>query len=57
MDGSTILLNFPDNDNEEISQKLIRLRKSKCPNLAYHKTLDPKKLVEKTGNKIKKIII
>lgn len=49
IDGTSILFNFPDSDNEEVSQKLIRLRKTKCINLQYSKTLDPKKLVEKTG--------
>lgn len=49
LDGTSILFNFPDSDNEEVSQKLIRLRKTKCINLQYNKTLDAKKLVEKTG--------
>ena len=49
LDGSSILLNFPDGDQEEVSQKLIRLRKTRCPNLIYHKTLDYKKLMEKSG--------
>lgn len=50
LDGTTILVNFPENnDSEELSQKLIRLRKTKCVNLQYYKTLDAKKLVEKTA--------
>lgn len=49
IDGYSILLNFPDNDSEEVSQKLIRLRKTKCLNLKYKTTLDPKKLIEKSG--------
>lgn len=49
LDGTAILLNFPDNDAEEVSQKLIRLRKTKCVNLQYYKTLDARKLVDKTA--------
>ena len=49
IDGTSIFLNFPDGGVEEIPNKLIRLKKTKCLNLIYHKTLDPKKLVEKSG--------
>ncbi len=49
LDGYSILLNFPENDSEEVSQKLIRLRKTKCLNLKYKSSLDSKKLVEKSG--------
>ena len=49
IDGTSILFNFPDCDNEEVSQKLIRLRKTKCINLQYNKTLDPRKLIDKSG--------
>jgi len=49
VDGTSILFNFPDSDNEEVSQKLIRLRKTKCVNLQYNKTLDAKKLIDKSG--------
>ncbi len=49
LDGSSIFLNFPEGGQEEISQKLIRQRKSKCPNFRYYKTLDPRKMIEKSG--------
>ena len=49
IDGSSMLFNFPDSDNEDVSQKLIRLRKTKCVNLQYNKTLDAKKLIDKSG--------
>jgi len=48
--GSTILFNFPEiYDAEEVSSKLIRNRKRRCPNIQYYNTLDSKKLVEKTA--------
>ena len=49
IDGTSILLNFPQGGVEDIPNKLIRLKKTKCPNLIYYKTLDPKKLVDKSG--------
>ncbi|KAL4509991.1 hypothetical protein ABPG72_010184 [Tetrahymena utriculariae] len=51
LDGSCVLLNFPHStqDCEEVSQKLVRNRKKRCPNIIYHNTLDPRKLIEKTN--------
>ena len=34
---------------EDISDKIIRLKKTRCTNLNFYKTLDPKKLIEKSG--------
>lgn len=50
LDGSSVLLNFPNcvADCEEVSQKLIRNRKKRCPNIIYYNTLDPRKLLEKS---------
>lgn len=49
LDGSRVFVNFPESekDCEEVSQKLIRNRKKRCPNLLYHYTLDSRKLIEK----------
>ena len=49
VDGSSLIFNFPDGDHEEISSKLIRMRKERCPNLIYHGTLDPRKIIDKSG--------
>ena len=49
MDGSTLLFNFPDGDLEEISSKLIRMRKTRCPYLVYYGSLDPRKIIDKAG--------
>ena len=48
-DGSTLLFFFPNGDQEEFLQKLLHLRKSSCQNLVYYKSLDPKKLPDKSG--------
>ena len=49
-DGSTVLLNFPEGqDVDEVSQRLIKLRKIISKNMRYYKTLEPKKLIEKSG--------
>jgi hypothetical protein len=35
---------------EEVSMKLVRLRKTpRCPNLVHYKTMDPRKVPEKSG--------
>lgn len=51
LDGESVLINFPCNDTdcEDVSSKLIRNRKKRCPNIVYHHTLDPRKLVDKSG--------
>jgi hypothetical protein len=50
MDGTALLFNFPDaTDLEEVSQKLIRMRKTRCQYLVYYGSLDPKKIIEKAG--------
>lgn len=47
IDGTTLLFNFPAGDVEEVAQKLVRLRKTACPNLIYFGSLEPKKILEK----------
>jgi len=48
-DGSTLLFNFTETDAEEISSTIARFKKNKCPNLISYGTLDPRKIVEKSG--------
>lgn len=49
IDGFSVLFNFPNGDHEEVVQKLASMKKPSIPNLIYHGTLDPKKILEKTG--------
>jgi hypothetical protein len=44
-----VFFHFPDGDSEEISKKILRLRQSKCPNIVYNKSLDPKKILENSS--------
>ena len=51
LDGSSVLFNFAsgEQDQEELSSRLIRLRKTRCKSLKYHKTLDKRKILSKTN--------
>lgn len=49
IDGSSLLFNFPNADQEEIAKNLTKIRKTRTPHLIYHSTLDPKKILEKSG--------
>ena len=49
VDGSTFLFNFPEGELEEVSQKLVRMRKTRCPNLVYYGSLDSKKILDKAN--------
>lgn len=51
VDGRTLFFNFPNVlDMEEVTSKLVRLRKTQlCPKLSYFKTMDPRKIPEKSG--------
>ena len=55
LDGSSVLFNFAGGelDQEELSSRLIRLRKTRCKNLKYHKTLDKRKIINKTKTQAK----
>lgn len=48
-DGSTLLFNFPEGELEDVSQKLIRMRKTRCPNLIYYGSLEPRKIIDKAN--------
>lgn len=47
LDGQSLLFNFPEDGPEQLTQQLVKLKKSKCPNLNYKQTFDAKKLYEK----------
>ena len=48
MDNKQILLNFPDSDvRNDFAKKILRLRKSKCKNLKYYTSLEPKWILKK----------
>jgi len=49
VDGSTLLFNFPEGELEEVSQKLVRMRKTRCPNLVYYGSLDSRKIIDKAN--------
>ncbi len=52
IDGKSMFFNFLDiSDMEEASAKLVRLRKTtnKCPFFTHYKSMDPKKMPEKSG--------
>ncbi len=49
VDGTSLLFNFPEGELEEVSQKIVRMRKTRCPNLVYYGSLDPKKILEKAN--------
>ena len=49
IDGTTLFFNFLEGELEEVSQKLVRMRKTRCPNLTYYGSLDPRKVLEKTN--------
>jgi hypothetical protein len=50
-DGRSLFFSFPNiNDMDEVSGNLVRLRKiGLSPQLNYYKTMDPRKIVEKSG--------
>lgn len=49
IEGNSLLFNFPDGDFEDVSQKLASMRKTRIPDLVFYNTLDPRKILEKSG--------
>ena len=48
MNNKQILLNFPDVEiRNDFAKKILRLRKSKCKNLKYYTSLEPKWILKK----------
>jgi|JI6StandDraft_1071083.scaffolds.fasta_scaffold25204_6 hypothetical protein len=49
IDGKSVFLHFPDGDCEEVAKRLQRMKPQKCPQMIYHKSLDPKKILESSS--------
>jgi len=50
IDNSQMLVNFENTEiRNEFAKKIIRQRNSKCKNLVYHASLDPKRILKKRG--------
>ena len=48
MNNKKVLLNFPDIEiRDQIAKKILRQRKTKCKNLKYYTSLDPKWILKK----------
>ena len=48
MSGKSLLLNFSSNDDrEQFAKKILRQRNSRCSNLKYYDTLEPKRILKK----------
>ena len=48
LDNKSILLNFDDVDSrDQFAKKILRQRKTKCKNLTYYTSLDPKWILKK----------
>jgi len=48
MDNTSIMLNFNSSeDRDMLAKKIVRSRNSRCPNLKYFDTLDPKRILKK----------
>jgi Beige/BEACH domain/PH domain associated with Beige/BEACH len=48
MNGKALLLNFPTTeDREQFAKKVLRQRNSRCSNLKYYDTLDPRRILKK----------
>ena len=48
INNKQLLLNFPDSDmRDQFAKKILRQRKTKCKNLKYYTSLDPKWILRK----------
>jgi hypothetical protein len=48
MDNTTLLLNFNSTEDRDLfAKKIVRSRNSRCPNLKYSDTLDPRRIIKK----------
>ena len=47
-DGTSLVINFPDANHEEVSHRLIRVLKARSVNLVYFSTLEPRRIIEKS---------
>jgi len=48
IDNKNVLLNFPDSEmRDQFAKKILRQRKTKCKNLKYYTSLDPKWILRK----------